>query len=145
MKSERGLMYLLVSVEVLILMIVVIFGVAKKISEPEETAQSVINTQVNRIDDFGSATETETEVAEEVAVTFSEEIEEMLAAMSTEEKVAQLFMVSPEALTGIERVNVAGQGTRTASHLETFSPAQESRCRYRQNLRYQRTVYAHRA
>ena len=114
MKSERGLMYLLVSVEVLILMIVVIFGVAKKISEPEETAQSVINTQVNRIDDFGSATETETEVAEEVAVTFSEEIEEMLAAMSTEEKVAQLFMVSPEALTGIERVNVAGQGTRTA-------------------------------
>lgn len=115
MKSERGLMHLLVAVEVLILVAVVVFGVVKKVSGPEENTQIVISTQENQIDEFQDAPETETEdTQEEAVVVFSEEIEEMLAAMSTEEKVAQLFMVSPEALTGIDRVNVAGQGTRTA-------------------------------
>ena len=115
MKSERGLVHLLVAVEVLILIAVVVFGVVKRVSEPEKQTQITVSTQENRIEEVQEATESETEETEEEAViVFSEEIEEMLAAMSTEEKVAQLFMVSPEALTGIDRVNVAGQGTRAA-------------------------------
>lgn len=115
MKSERGLMHLLVAVEVLILIVVIIFGVVKKVSGPEESAEVVVSMQENRIEDFQDEAETETEdTEEELAVVFSDEIEGMLAVMSTEEKVAQLFMVSPEALTGIDQVNIAGEGTRTA-------------------------------
>ena len=48
------------------------------------------------------------------AVQFSAEIETVLAQMSVEEKVAQLFMISPETLTGLERVTIAGEATSNA-------------------------------
>ena len=115
MKSERGLMHLLVAVEVLILVTVVVFGVVKRVSEPKEHTQITVSTQENQIEEVQDVAETETEETEaETAVVFSEEIEEILTAMSTEEKVAQLFMVSPEALTGSDRVSIAGEGTRSA-------------------------------
>lgn len=41
-------------------------------------------------------------------------IEEIIAGMSLEEKTAQLFMVTPEALTGVGEVVTAGEGTQKA-------------------------------
>ncbi len=41
-----------------------------------------------------------------------EQIEELLADMTLEEKVLQLFMITPEALTGYETVTAAGDHTR---------------------------------
>lgn len=41
-----------------------------------------------------------------------EQIEEILADMTLEEKVLQLFMITPEALTGYETVTAAGDHTR---------------------------------
>ena len=121
MKSERSLMCFLAVIEVLILVAVVMFGVEKRVSEPKEQVQIVVSTQENQVEEVQNPTEneiTETEMSEtteEEAVTaFPEEIEEILAAMSIEEKVAQLFIVSPETLTGADRVSIAGQGTRTA-------------------------------
>ncbi len=43
-----------------------------------------------------------------------EQIEATLANMTLEEKVAQLFVVTPEALTGYETVTAAGDATREA-------------------------------
>ena len=38
----------------------------------------------------------------------------MLSAMSNHDKICQLFIVTPEALTGIDGVNMAGETTKTA-------------------------------
>ena len=46
--------------------------------------------------------------------TFSDAVEAKLASMTTEQKVAQLFLTTPEALTGVDRVTISGNGTRDA-------------------------------
>lgn len=43
-----------------------------------------------------------------------EQIQEMMANMTAEEKVLQLFMITPEALTGYETVTRAGDSTKEA-------------------------------
>lgn len=45
---------------------------------------------------------------------FSDAVEQKLASMTTEQKVAQLFIISPESLTGVDRVTISGNGTRDA-------------------------------
>ena len=44
----------------------------------------------------------------------SEEVTEKMASMTLEQKVAQLFIVRPEALTGVGQVTAAGETTRAA-------------------------------
>lgn len=41
-------------------------------------------------------------------------VQELLAGMTLEEKVCQLFMITPEALTGVETATQAGQTTQNA-------------------------------
>ena len=41
-------------------------------------------------------------------------VQELLAGMTLEEKVCQLFMITPEALTGVETATQAGQSTQNA-------------------------------
>ena len=52
--------------------------------------------------------------ASETRETFSVEVEAKLASMTTEQKVAQLFLTKPETLTGVDRVTISGNGTRDA-------------------------------
>ena len=47
-------------------------------------------------------------------VKFTGTVEEMLSNMNTEQKVAQLFAVTPEALTGYDQVRVFGNASKTA-------------------------------
>lgn len=47
-------------------------------------------------------------------ITFSDTIEAKLAAMTMEQKVAQLFIVTPEALTGYQQVTVFGNASKQA-------------------------------
>lgn len=46
-----------------------------------------------------------------------ERLDRILDGMTTEEKVAQLFIVTPEALTGVDSVTQAGDSTRKALEL----------------------------
>lgn len=119
MKSEKGFMYLLIAAEGIILVLVILFGIVRQATEPEKTEETETGWEENRIEDVleNAGTETEDVIAETeqvLAESFSEEIEATLNAMSVEEKVAQLFLVSPETLTGTERVTIAGNGTRNA-------------------------------
>ena len=120
MKSEKGFMYLLILAEVMVLIVVILFGVVKKMAEPEDSTEVVVSTQDNQIEQLPENTEVATELlpteteAENEVIRFSEEVNAMLSEMSLEEKVAQLFIVSPETLTGAERVTIAGNGTRDA-------------------------------
>lgn len=91
---------------------------------PGKSSSTGMNTQSNS--EKNSETESETEnrypilnedaalAYEEVRLKFSQEVEEKLASMTTEEKVAQLFLLTPETLTGVEKVTISGNGTKTA-------------------------------
>lgn len=63
----------------------------------------------NMLEDTGQAA-----VYEEAQITFDAEVEDKLSSMTTEEKVAQLLLVSPEDYTGNDEVSVAGEGCRSA-------------------------------
>lgn len=126
MKSEKGFIHLLIVTEVLILVFVIVFGVVKNVKEPEQSVDYIVSTQnpVTEPETEEPETETEqTEVVEETEIveeepvieeTFSEEILAQLETMTLEEKVSQMLMVSPEALTGSGRVTIAGNATRAA-------------------------------
>ena len=70
------------------------------------------NTE-NLIGSAGSETEMDSE-QDEVEVVFSEEVLAKVDAMTTEQKVAQLFIITPEALTGADKVTVTGNTTKNA-------------------------------
>ena len=122
MKSERGFVYLLIALEVVVLVIIAICGLVKQVKGPEESNDyAVVSTQNNvfEVTETESESETETETETEVpAMVFSAEVEAALANMTLEQRIAQLFMVSPETLTDTERATIAGDGTKAA--FETY-------------------------
>ena len=123
MKSEKGFVHLLIICEIVILIVVVILGVVKQFGKTDEPVDYQANSQKIETESeehrqIPPATETETETESEVEVeediVFSEEVTTLLESMTLEQKVAQLFVVTPETLTNTERVTIAGRGTRTA-------------------------------
>ncbi len=119
---KKGVNLLLVA-EVLALVAVLVLGIFYGAAgllkdEDNNTNINVDNNQNNN--DFGDEDEdqdagyTIPEDYTEGRITFSEGVEEKLASMTTEEKVAQLFIVSPEALTGYDRVTIFGNASREA-------------------------------
>lgn len=124
MKSEKGLIRLLILCEAIILALTIAFGVLKQAKkEDDEPTQITVNSEENAIDPLSETTETlidDTEelgddVVVELAVEdFSEEVDAILEDMSVEAKVAQLFLVSPETLTNTEVVTNAGEDIRNA-------------------------------
>lgn len=122
MKSERGFVYLLISLEVIILIIIAAVCLVKQVKGPEEPNDfAVVSTQDNTFEATEAESEsvTETEIETEVpAMVFAETVETALSNMTLEQQIAQLFIVSPEALTGTERATIAGDGTKTA--FETY-------------------------
>ena len=59
-------------------------------------------------------TEQNTEKEKSPEELLEEQVEACLAEMTTEEKAAQLFIVTPESVTGVETVTAAGDATRKA-------------------------------
>ena len=98
---------------------------AKKPAGDKQTEQTADgDTTENTEDDANSNTEGAGDsegngqeggwFASETRETFSAEVEAKLASMTTEQKVAQLFLTKPETLTGVDRVTISGNGTRDA-------------------------------
>ena len=87
----------------------------------EQTANNNTEQDANAGDDTGSTESGDNSenaqggwFSSEERETFSAEVEAKLAAMTTEQKVAQLFITTPEQLTGVDRVTISGNGTRDA-------------------------------
>lgn len=121
MKPERGAMRLLLLVEVVFLAVVIVFGVVRNLSTPKtERENQTEMTETLSIESDDVETEENTigsetaEVQTESIQSFSAEVEEKLASMTLEEKIAQMFLTTPESLTQMEQVNIAGAGTRNA-------------------------------
>lgn len=126
MKPENRVIKLLLLAEVVLLVLVIVFGVVKKfhmsgmetgdrqdiaVKQQEEQQESNEDTQAD-IENAVDADSEEAFVTEDISL--SAEAEEKLQTMSLEEKVAQLFLTTPESLTQMEQVNIAGAGTRNA-------------------------------
>ncbi len=128
MKLPRNVFQLLLVLEVAALVVVIIFGVIHNAQRAAmKTDKPVSNIQADKdadreefvakkddteeISDDEEGTETPKELQPAV---FSEEVTAKLAAMTLEEKVAQMFLITPEALTHTDTVEVAGEGTKTA-------------------------------
>uniref|UniRef100_UPI004056A506 glycoside hydrolase family 3 N-terminal domain-containing protein n=1 Tax=Agathobacter sp. TaxID=2021311 RepID=UPI004056A506 len=120
MKSRKSAAQILIAVEILALVVVVIFGVVQKgRTTAQEDKISYINTE-----HAGSEEEPQTQQQEDTAqeetqetvqpVTFSAEVTQKLSSMTLEEKVAQMFLITPEMLTNTNAVNVAGNATKNA-------------------------------
>lgn len=56
----------------------------------------------------------QTSVTEPEKITFSQEVEDKIEDMTLEEQIAQMFIITPEELTGVGQVNVSGNGTKSA-------------------------------
>ncbi len=90
--------------------------------EEIESREPETETETETEQEMETETETETDSEEEAAEKAAdkksgkvpETVEEMLAEMTVEEKAAQLFMVTPEALTESGRVTAAGEATEKA-------------------------------
>ncbi len=93
---------------------------AKNIPESEEPASDTgvsetaePETESSREETPNRQTTEETAGQKQPGDAAREMVEETLAALTLEEKVAQMFIVTPEALTGVSQVTAAGETTRT--------------------------------
>ncbi len=128
-RGKTGLSILIIA-EVVVLVIVLALGLlsgvfhnkteqetVKLISSEPETEQKVQPEPAE-----AEPTETEPEEGENDTAqtdfterdTFSEDVEAKLSEMSLEEKVAQMFVTTPETLTGVDLATAAGDGTKEA-------------------------------
>lgn len=143
MNIQKNGVNLLLVAEVLLLIVVLVLGIMsgvagkiRDITGDSENGSVVKGTEDTSNDWFSSESGTDSEnesttdteddsqlvdnrwsIPEDYAesrVTFSDSVEALLSSMTTEQKVAQLFLVSPEALTGYNRVTVFGNASKQA-------------------------------
>ena len=81
---------------------------AKDDKPKEKTVQSESMVIETKIPDTEPVQETQEEDP------LDQEVKEILDGMTTEEKVAQLFMITPESLTGVDGVTLAGDASKEA-------------------------------
>jgi len=122
MKIPRSATSFLIALEALVMVVVLVLCIVHPwATKPKndlggENTELAGNSQVeqeNTENQIGSVVGPENE-PQEVEVVFSAEVLAKVDAMTIEQKVAQLFIISPEALTGADKVTVAGNATKNA-------------------------------
>lgn len=128
MKKRHTGLVVLVMLEITALIVIVVLGIMKML-KPDKEARTVRTTEATSEEvtqeatpaEAEAATEADTEAATEAEVTEPElaaDIQKKLADMTLEEKVSLMFVVSPEKLTGEDKVTIAGNVTR--NYLEQY-------------------------
>lgn len=118
MKIPRRTIHLMIGLEGVILAVVLVFSILNPVKKVVADKQDFEYSNPDVIVQ-SAETETETEQAaeEEVivpAIQYTEAVKEKVFSMSMEEKVAQMFVTTPEQLTGMHQVNVTGNTTKNA-------------------------------
>lgn len=116
MDLQKKWINILLIAEVIILIVVGVFGAVGKSNRPADEGYQPVNTGTNNTeaDDDSSNEQSISDSISTERVTFSEEVEAKLSEMTLEEKVAQMFLVTPASLTGVANVTVAGETTKNA-------------------------------
>lgn len=128
MKKRHTGLVVLVMLEITALIVIVVLGIMKML-KPDKEARTVHTTEATSEEVIQEATpaeaeattEADTEAVTEAEVTEPElaaDIQKKLADMTLEEKVSLMFVVSPEKLTGEDKVTIAGNVTR--NYLEQY-------------------------
>ena len=128
MKKRHTGLVVLVMLEITALIVIVVLGIMKML-KPDKEARTVRTTEATSEEvtqeatpaEAEATTEADTEAATEAEVTEPElaaDIQKKLADMTLEEKVSLMFVVSPEKLTGEDKVTIAGNVTR--NYLEQY-------------------------
>jgi len=104
-RKKSGLGYL-VFFEIVIFIIVIVCVLTKKMGEKTDNDK--------QIETEAKVQEQDSEATKYSNLSVSAEVEQKLEAMSVEEKVAQMFFVTPEMLMDIQQVTVAGTKTKDA-------------------------------
>lgn len=88
--------------------------VEEQITENENLIEDVMEPAIEEDSEESSGEESEnfTEYTDELVL--DEVVESVISEMTLEEKVAGLFVVTPESITGVSAAVQAGEGTRTA-------------------------------
>lgn len=110
--KQKAAGILAVLVPVLILALMCLAAALLWQEHDPQPPQSETQTETQPQTEAVAETETQTEETEESGG--RQQAQELLSLMTLEEKVAQLFMITPEALTGVEQVTAAGEATEEA-------------------------------
>ncbi|MCC8067992.1 MAG: hypothetical protein LIO94_12965 [Clostridiales bacterium] len=140
MRNRNTILNLLIIIEAAVLVVVLVVGLlhtgishlpGRRAENLNEADMAVAADEQNAVD-IAAVTETEeetvleeeTEEADDNSITdsgsayealvFSDEVTARMDAMTTEQKVAQLFVTTPEELTDSDQVTLAGETTRSA-------------------------------
>lgn len=122
MKEKSWARYLLLLEVIVLLVVLGLVGYRqwKLANEPVKQVEEIDNDdkQPEKPKDTQTDTEKpdtpETPKTPVVVTGFSDAVNAQIKKMTLEQKVAQLFVITPEMLTGTPKVTVTGQGTRTA-------------------------------
>lgn len=113
MKGKSGARYLLI-LEVIVLLVVLGLVGYKQLKLDKEPAKE---TEVTKKEDIQQDKPQNEQVKPEkpaILTGFSDKVKDKITKMTLEQKVAQLFFLTPEMLTKTPKVTVTGPGTRTA-------------------------------
>ena len=129
MKIPKSIIQLVVGLEAIVLIVVLVISLTSPLRNALSGGNQQSNMQGNDNPLFGPSNNTntqdaedtqggepteETQEPEQTGPVFSEAVLAKVSAMTLEQKVAQLFVITPEALTGANRVTVTGNTSKNA-------------------------------
>ena len=145
MRKNSGPVNLLIILEAGILVLVLILGFVLKNpfsgriksegkQEQAEQQADMDNGEKVEQENTDSQQAPDTEIQE--PSDFSEDVARQLTEMSLEAKVAQLFLVSPETLTGEDEVTIAGNGTEKSLERHPIGGVVYSKTNYKSEQQF---------
>lgn len=115
MKIPKSAAHILVGIEVLLLVVVVFISIVNPAPKVDTDAHSGQVGSENTLEQQNTEENTEEQsLPQSEPLVFSQEVQDKVAAMTLEQKVAQLFITTPETLTNMRQVTATGNTTRNA-------------------------------
>ena len=116
MKEKSWARYLLLLEVIVLLVVLGLVGYRqwKLAQEPVKQVEEIDNDENQSEEPDDTKTDTQEPETPVVVTGFSDKVNAQITKMTLEQKVAQLFVITPEMLTGMPKVTVSGQGTRMA-------------------------------
>lgn len=112
MKIPKSTVHILIGIEALLLLIVVFISILSP--APKADDFTYVNGG-NVIEEENTEENTEgQDIVQPEPLVFSQEVQDKVAGMTLEQKVAQLFVTTPETLTNMRQVTATGDTTRNA-------------------------------
>ena len=114
MKIPRTAIHLVIGVEAVVLILVLVISILNPVKDAVTKNDFKDNSQNRAEDSAEKETELNTEDDVVSTITFSDAVISKVAGMSLEQKVAQMFVTTPEQLTGMRQVTATGNTTKNA-------------------------------